>query len=102
MKSLNFEKLHKEKMNLIFENIQILEGIKESDTTLPASFFGTINKDTIMDYSAKMSILNKNTRFCVRQLKKDFRLLRKEQRAKLKLLRKQRKSKSLEIKKKNN
>jgi len=89
MERLDFVTLHKEKLSLIFENIDILSAMKESDTQLPPKFFKEINEDVISDYKAKMSILNRNTRFVVRELKKDFALLRRVQKRKQAELRKQ-------------
>ena len=62
MEKLDFTELHKEKLALIFENIDILNAMKESDTQLPPRFFREITDDVIFDYKAK-----------------DFRLLRREQ-----------------------
>ena len=70
MEKLDFTELHKEKLALIFENIDILNAMKESDTQLPPRFFREITDDVIFDYKAKIGILNKNTK---------FRLLRREQ-----------------------
>jgi len=80
MEKLDFVALHKEKLKLIFENIDILSTVKESDTQLPPKFFKEINDDVISDYKAKMSILNKNTRFVAKELRKDFQQLRRIQR----------------------
>jgi len=80
MRRLDFTALHKEKLDVIFENIDILSTMKENDTTVPLKFFNEATGDVIADYKAKMGILNKNTRFAIRELKKDFRMLRKEQR----------------------
>lgn len=80
MEKLDFIELHKEKLAVIFENIDILCSMKESDTQLPPRFFREITNDVIMDYKAKVVILNKNTRFVTRELIKDFRLLRRQQR----------------------
>ena len=75
----DFTELHKEKLALIFENIDILNAMKESDTQLPPRFFREITDDVIFDYKAKIGILNKNTKFVTKELIKDFRLLRREQ-----------------------
>ena len=91
MDKLNFTTLHKEKLELIFENIDVLASIKESDTVLPSKFFKEINNAVITDYTAKIGILNKNTKFVIKELKKDFRQLRKVQKQKRAALRKQRK-----------
>ncbi|MDR0850778.1 MAG: hypothetical protein LBN07_04900 [Christensenellaceae bacterium] len=88
MEELDFVTLHKEKLALIFENIDILSAMKESDTQLPPKFFKEINHDVLKDYLLKIGILNKNTRFVIRELKKDFKLLRKQQKRKLNVLRK--------------
>ena len=80
MEKLDFAELHKEKLAVIFENIDILTTMKESDTELPPRFFKEITDDVILDYKAKIGILNKNTKFVTRELIKDFRLLRREQR----------------------
>jgi len=77
---LDFAELHKEKLAVIFENIDVLSAMKESDTVLPPRFFGRITDDVIRDYNGKMGILNKNTRFVIRELRKDFRRLRRTQR----------------------
>ena len=90
MDDLDFITLHKEKLDLIFENIDTLSQIKESDTQLPPKFFKEINNDVLKDYLLKMGILNKNTKFVIRELKKDFKLARKIQKRKLTALRKQR------------
>ncbi len=82
MDKLDFTELHKEKLAVIFENIDILCTMKESDTQLPPRFFRDILDDTVLDYKAKMCILNKNTKFVTRELMKDFRLLRREQKRK--------------------
>ncbi len=79
MEKLDFTELHKEKLAVIFENIDILNAMKESDTQLPPRFFREIIDDVILDYKAKIGILNKNTKFVIRELMKDFRLLRREQ-----------------------
>jgi len=89
MQELDFISLHKEKLNVIFENIEVLSNIKESDTQLPPKFFKDINDDIIKDYLSKMSILNKNTKFVIKELKKDFRQLRKTQKRKHRELRRQ-------------
>ena len=88
MERLDFVELHREKLELIFENIDALSQMKESDTMLPPKFFKAITEDVIRDYTDKMSILNKNTKFVIRELKKDFRLLRKNQKRKQAELRK--------------
>ena len=88
---LDFTELHKEKLGLIFENIDVLSTMKESDTTLPPKFFKDANDEVIADYTAKMRILNKNIKFVIKELRKDFKLLRKIQRKKQAALRKQRK-----------
>ena len=62
MEKLDFDELHKEKLALIFENIDILNAMKESDTQLPPRFFKEITDDVIFDYKAKIGILNKNTK----------------------------------------
>jgi len=90
MDDLDFISLHKEKLGLIFENIDVLSTMKESDTQLPPKFFKEINADVLKDYLLKMGILNKNTRFVIRELKKDFRQLRKAQKRKFAEFRKQR------------
>ena len=76
---ISFAELHSEKLALIFENIEILSNMKESDTQLPPRFFKEITDDVIFDYKAKIGILNKNTKFVTKELIKDFRLLRREQ-----------------------
>jgi hypothetical protein len=88
MEKLDFIELHKEKLGVIFENIDALSTMKESDTMLPPKFFKEINDDVISDYTAKMSILNKNTKFVTKELKKDFKQLRKIQKKRQKALRK--------------
>ncbi len=95
MERLDFTELHKEKLAVIFENIDILTAMKESDTQLPPRFFREITDDVILDYKAKVGILNKNTKFVTRELIKDFRLLRREQRRRQAELRKQRKREQL-------
>ncbi|MCM1437669.1 MAG: hypothetical protein NC131_00455 [Roseburia sp.] len=95
MDKLDFTELHKEKLAVIFENIDVLTAMKESDTQLPPRFFREIIDDTVFDYKAKMCILNKNTKFVTKELMKDFRLLRREQRIKQAELRKQRKREKL-------
>ena len=87
---LDFAALHKEKLEVIFENIDILSTMKENDTTVPLKFFNEATGDVISDYKAKMGILNKNTRFVIRELKKDFRSRRKLQKRQGKELRRQR------------
>ena len=54
MEKLDFAELHKEKLALIFENIDILNAMKESDTKLPPRFFREITDDVIFDYKAKI------------------------------------------------
>ena len=78
MEKLDFAELHKEKLALVFENIDILGAMKESDTQLPPRFFKEITDDVIFDYKAKIGILNKNTKFVTKELIKDFRQLRRE------------------------
>lgn len=95
MDKLDFTELHKEKLAVIFENIDILCAMKESDTQLPPRFFREITDDVILDYKAKVGILNKNTKFVTRELMKDFKLLRREQKRKQAELRKQRKRETL-------
>ena len=95
MEKLDFTELHKEKLAVIFENIDILTAMKESDTQLPPRFFREITDDVILDYKAKVGILNKNTKFVTRELIKDFKLLRREQRRRQAELRRQRKREQL-------
>lgn len=95
MEKLDFTELHKEKLALIFENIDILNTMKESDTQLPPRFFREITDDVIFDYKAKISILNKNTKFVTRELMKDFKLLRREQKRRQNEERRKRKSETL-------
>ena len=95
MEKLDFIELHKEKLAVIFENIDILCTMKESDTQLPPRFFREITDDVILDYKAKIGILNKNTKFVTRELMKDFKLLRKEQRRRQAEQRRQRKREQL-------
>ena len=95
MEKLDFAELHKEKLALIFENIDILNAMKESDTQLPPRFFREITDDVIFDYKAKIGILNKNTKFVTRELMKDFRLLRREQKRRQNEERRKRKSETL-------
>ena len=95
MEKLDFTELHKEKLAVIFENIDVLSAMKESDTQLPPRFFKEITDDVILDYKAKVGILNKNTKFVTRELMKDFKLLRREQKQKQAELRKQRKRETL-------
>ena len=95
MDKLDFIELHKEKLSVIFENIDILTAMKESDTQLPPRFFHEITNDVILDYKAKVGILNKNTKFVTRELIKDFKLLRREQRRRQAELRRQRKREQL-------
>lgn len=95
MDKLDFTELHKEKLAVIFENIDILCAMKESDTQLPPRFFREITDDVILDYKAKAGILNKNTKFVTKELMKDFKLLRREQKRKHAELRKQRKRETL-------
>ena len=87
MDNLDFVSLHKEKLDLIFQNIDVLSSMKESDTQLPPKFYREITNDVLNDYLAKMSILNKNTKFVIRELKKDFKQLRKLQKRKFAKLR---------------
>ncbi|MDE5721724.1 MAG: hypothetical protein K2I30_03155 [Clostridia bacterium] len=95
MEKLDFTELHKEKLAVIFENIDILTAMKESDTQLPPRFFREITDDVILNYKAKMGILNKNTKFVTKELIKDFKLLRREQRRRQAELRKRRKRETL-------
>ena len=95
MEKLDFIELHKQKLAVIFENIDILCNMKESDTQLPPRFFREITDDVILDYKAKMGILNKNTKFVTRELIKDFKLLRREQRRRQAEQRRQRKRERL-------
>ena len=82
MDKLDFTALHKEKLEVIFHNIDVLSAMKESDTMLPPKFFRDITAAVISGYTAKIGILNRNTRFVIRELRKDFRLLRRQQRKK--------------------
>ncbi|MDE7439147.1 MAG: hypothetical protein K2N23_01375 [Clostridia bacterium] len=91
MEKLDFTELHKEKLAVIFENIDILTAMKESDTQLPPRFFREITDDVILNYKSKMGILNKNTKFVTKELIKDFKLLRREQRRRQAEQRRQRK-----------
>ena len=93
MEKLDFAELHKEKLALIFENIDILNAMKESDTQLPPRF--EITDDVIFDYKAKIGILNKNTKFVTKELIKDFRQLRREQKRRQAEERRKRKSETL-------
>ena len=95
MEKLDFTELHKEKLAVIFENIDIHTAMKESDTQLPPRFFREITDDVILDYKAKVGILNKNTKFVRRELIKDFKLLRREQRKRQAELRRRRKRETL-------
>lgn len=95
MEKLDFTELHKEKLGLIFENIDILSSMKESDTQLPPRFFKEITDDVILDYKAKIGILNKNTKFVTKELVKDLKLLRREQKRRQAELRNKRKSEIL-------
>ena len=95
MEKLDFTELHKEKLGLIFENIDILNTMKESDTQLPPRFFKEITDDVILDYKAKIGILNKNTKFVTKELFKDFKLLRREQKRRQAELRNKRKRETL-------
>lgn len=95
MEKLDFTELHKEKLAVIFENIDILNAMKESDTQLPPRFFREIIDDVILDYKAKIGILNKNTKFVTRELMKDFKLLRREQKLRQAELRNKRKRETL-------
>ena len=95
MEKLGFAELHKEKLALIFENIDILNAMKESDTQLPPRFFREITDDVIFDYKAKIGILNKNTNFRTRELNKDFRQLGREQKRRKAEKREKRKSRTL-------
>lgn len=95
MEKLDFIELHKEKLGLIFENIDILSSMKESDTQLPPRFFKEITDDVILDYKAKIGILNKNTKFVTKELVKDFKLLRREQKRRQAELRNKRKQETL-------
>ena len=87
--NFDFEELHKQKIDEIFEAIGTLSEMKESDTMLPTRFFKEINDDVIRDYKSKMRILNKNTRFVTCELNKDFRMMRRVQRRKQAELRRQ-------------
>lgn len=95
MDKLDFTELHKEKLAVIFENIDILSTMKESDTQLPPHFFREITDDVILDYKAKIRILNKNTKFVTKELMKDFKLLRRQQRQRQAEQRKRRKRETL-------
>lgn len=77
MKRLNFETLYIEKVNQVMQSIGILADINESDTIVPPKFFDSANKVIIKDHDLKMKLLNKNTKFCVRELKKDHKTCRK-------------------------
>ena len=92
---ISFAELHSEKLALIFENIEILSNMKESDTQLPPRFFREITDDVIFDYKAKIGILNKNTKFVTKELMKYFRLLRREQKRRQAEERRKRKSETL-------
>jgi len=95
MDKLDFTELHKEKLAVIFENIDILTAMKESDTQLPPRFFREITDDVILDYKAKVGILNRNAKFVTRELIKDFKLLRREQRMRQAEQRRRRKKETL-------
>ena len=95
MEKLGFAELHSEKLALIFENIEILSNMKESDTQLSPRFFREITDDVIFDYKAKIGILNNNTKFVTRELMQDFRQLRREQRRRQAEERRKRKSETL-------
>ncbi|MDE6586612.1 MAG: hypothetical protein K2K80_08030 [Clostridia bacterium] len=95
MEKLDFTELHKEKLAVIFENIDILTAMKESDTQLPPRFFREITDDVILNYKSKMGILNKNTKFVTKELIKDFKLLRREQRRRQAEQRRQRKRETI-------
>ncbi len=95
MEKLDFAELHSEKRALIFENIEKLSNMKESDTQLPPRFFKEITDDVIFDYKAKIGILNKNTKFVTRELMKGFRQLRREQKRRQAEERRKRKSEML-------
>ena len=95
MEKLDFIELHKEKLAVIFENIDVLSAMKESDTQLPPRFFKEITDDVILDYKAKVGILNKNTKFVTRELMKDFKLLRREQKQRQAEQRRKRKQETL-------
>lgn len=90
MDKLDFAELHKTKLDVIFEHINILANIKESDTQLPPKFFHEITDAVILDYQSRIGILNKNTKFVSRELLKDYRLLRRKQKRLYALARKQR------------
>lgn len=90
MDELNFAELHKTKLDVIFEHINILANIKESDTQLPPKFFHEITDAVILDYQSRIGVLNKNTKFVTRELLKDYRVLRRKQKRRYALARKQR------------
>ncbi|MCM1404359.1 MAG: hypothetical protein NC133_02560 [Prevotella sp.] len=90
MDKLDFAELHKTKLDVIFEHINILANIKESDTQLPPKFFHEITDTVILDYQSRIGVLNKNTKFVTRELLKDFRVLRRKQKRLYALARKQR------------
>ncbi len=90
MDKLDFAELHKTKLDVIFEHINILANIKESDTQLPPKFFHEITDAVILDYQSRIGILNKNTKFVTRELLKDYRVLRRKQKRLYALARKQR------------
>ena len=79
MQKLDYDKLHEEKVNTIFDHIKILTEIKESDTVVPRAFYNIANTDVIKDYRLKMRLLNKNLKFVGRQLRKDYKLARRLQ-----------------------
>lgn len=90
MDKLDFAELHKTKLDVIFEHINILANIKESDTQLPPKFFHEITDAVILDYQSRIGVLNKNTKFVTRELLKDYRLMRRKQKRLYALARKQR------------
>ena len=79
-KRLNFETLYEEKVALVMQSISILSEINESDTIIPKGFFSDVNKVIIKDYDLKIKLLNKNTKFVVKQIKKDDKTFRKLER----------------------
>lgn len=86
----DYEKLVYEKYDLIFEVAEVQAKLKNFDKVIPANTFGVANKQIHKDFFAKNKLLNKDTRFCVRERKKDRKVLRKLQREKNKEERKKR------------
>lgn len=74
-------------LKLLCDSVDILIGdvtaslaeLKEYITIVPKHYFKDVNNDIISVYSGKMQLLRKNLKFCFKELKKDFRAMRRKE-----------------------